>query len=110
MAAVPPPIRTQDLSAVVSGSHVPPETLAIDKQRVSLLLDINQLLLLEVVKLQEDGKGGDLQPPRSEDGGAPAPRGPVSGDFAEYVFTFLKWKPHGTNMRNIGICGACKRI
>ncbi|KAE9994757.1 hypothetical protein EG327_003021 [Venturia inaequalis] len=39
------------------------ESTSRDQERVTLLLEINQLLLQEIVTLQEAGKGGDVQSP-----------------------------------------------
>jgi len=40
-----------------------PKTQALDRERVTLLLEINQILLQEIVTMQEQGKGGDVQSP-----------------------------------------------
>jgi hypothetical protein len=40
-----------------------PSSQARDRERVTLLLEINQILLQEIVTMQEQGKGGDVQSP-----------------------------------------------
>jgi len=42
-----------------------PEQLEKEKERVTLLLEINQALLHELVNMQKQGKGGNVQQPRN---------------------------------------------
>jgi hypothetical protein len=48
------------------GPPVPPDSAARDEERVNVLLEINQILLQDAVKLQADGKGCDLGQPSKD--------------------------------------------
>lgn len=64
------------------------ETAARDQERVTLLLEINQLLLQEIVNLQEAGKGGDVQSPaKTGDGNGEKDKPTASQEYVEYVRT-----------------------
>lgn len=66
------------------------ESTSRDQERVTLLLEINQLLLQEIVTLQEAGKGGDVQSPAKTtgDGGKEEGKSAASQEYVEYVSSF----------------------
>lgn len=76
MAAPAPPVQAQN-GQQPAGKMNPPTPLSPgaqtrERDRVTLLLDINRVLLQEVLKLQEQGKTGPLpqpgQNPEEKDG------------------------------------------
>lgn len=70
------------------------ETAARDQERVTLLLEINQLLLQEIVNLQEAGKGGDVQSPaKTGDGNGEKDKPMASQEYVEYVRTLPRNLP-----------------
>lgn len=70
-----------------SQSPASAESTSRDQERVTLLLEINQLLLQEIVTLQEAGKGGDVQSPAKtgEQGGKEEGKSVASPEYLEYV-------------------------
>jgi len=60
-----PPSHTQPALVGGPGSPLSPEQLEKEKERVTLLLEINQALLHELVNMQKQGKGGNVQQPRN---------------------------------------------
>jgi hypothetical protein len=60
-----PPTQTQQALTGGPGSPLTPEQLEKEKERVTLLLEINQALLHELVNMQKLGKGGNVQPVRN---------------------------------------------
>jgi hypothetical protein len=68
-----------------------PSAQARDRERVTLLLEINQILLQEIVTMQEQGKGGDVQSPanpKSEEK-KEAEKPQASREYVEYVFSSI---------------------
>ncbi|KAI9666421.1 MAG: hypothetical protein M1821_004357 [Bathelium mastoideum] len=67
MAAPAPPVQAQAGQQSIGKMNPPaplsPGEQARERDRVTLLLDINRVLLQEVVKLQEQGKTGPLPQP-----------------------------------------------
>lgn len=62
------------------------ESTSRDQERVTLLLEINQLLLQEIVTLQEAGKGGDVQSPaKTGEGTKEEGKSVASQEYVEYV-------------------------
>lgn len=105
------------------------EATSRDQERVTLLLEINQLLLQEIVTLQEAGKGGDVQSPaKTGEGGKPEEgKSVASQEYVEYVLPprFRLWNsyrishPHlpsinqtstYTNMYLTAVCAVCNQI
>ena len=88
MAAVSAPHTSQGLQSLAQQSPqatlappLSPEQLAKEKERVGLLFEINQVLLHELVRLQQQGKGGNVQypqQPNSDDANK------ASTDYVEY--------------------------
>jgi len=60
-----PASHTQPALVGGRGSPLTPEQLEKEKERVTLLLEINQALLHELVNMQKQGKGGNVQQPRN---------------------------------------------
>jgi len=60
-----PASQTQPALVGGPGSPLTPEQLEKEKERVTLLLEINQALLHELVNMQKQGKGGNVQQPRN---------------------------------------------
>jgi hypothetical protein len=50
-------------AANIPGANSTPDSSSLDKQRVTLILDINSHLLEQIQLLQATGKGGDVQTP-----------------------------------------------
>lgn len=71
-------------STPLPGNPPSAETAARDQERVTLLLEINQLLLQEIVNLQEAGKGGDVQSPaKTGDNGGEKDKPQASQEYVE---------------------------
>jgi hypothetical protein len=71
----------------VPPSPISAETQAREKERVTVLLEINHELLQEVINLQEQGKGGFMgpQPPPGPNGEKPPEMKQASKEYVEYV-------------------------
>jgi hypothetical protein len=63
----------------------PPDALSIDKQRVSLILEINSYLLEQIQALQAEGKGGDVQSPQAANSSADGSTEQQKKPSREYV-------------------------
>lgn len=83
----PNPLPMQSPSNKPTSTSSPSaETAKRDQERVTLLLEINQLLLQEIVTLQEAGKGGDVQSPaKTGEAKAEGEKNVASQEFVEYV-------------------------
>jgi hypothetical protein len=64
-----------------------PGEQARDRERVTLLLEINQILLQEIVTMQEQGKGGDVQSPANpkQEDKKEAEKPQASREYVEYA-------------------------
>lgn len=67
------------------GAPASPGQLQREREQITLLLDINRELLQEILRLQEQGKGGVMgsQPDANKDGDAP--KQVASKEYIEYV-------------------------
>lgn len=77
--------QVQTPGKAVPQSPVSPESQARDKERVTLLLEINSHLLQEAMNLQSQGKSGHIgqMPPPKEDGKPETEVKPASKEYVE---------------------------
>lgn len=92
-AQQPPPQAPSNAGPQSQSQPQPPQsprTQARERERISLLLEINRELLQEVLRLQAEGKGGDVQAParpvKDESNGAP-PANPAKKTVAAPEYT-----------------------
>jgi len=79
----------QPVSAGGPGSPLPRELIKQEQERVTLLLEINQVILQELINLQKQGKGGNVQAPRNTDGTSKDGSKIASTEYVEYVVLSL---------------------
>lgn len=81
-----PQAQAQPVATGGAGSPLPPELIEQEKERVSVLLEINQVILHELVAMQKQGKGGNVSQPKP---GTTPPEGTkiAAPEYVEYVFT-----------------------
>ena len=77
--------RAQPVSTTGPGSPLPPELIKQEQERVTLLLEINQVILQELINMQKQGKGGNVQAPRNADGASKDGSKIPSTEYVEYV-------------------------
>lgn len=84
-ASSQPQAQTQPVATGGPGSPLPPELIEQEKERVTVLLEINQVILQELVNMQKQGKGGNVSQPKNP-GAAPQDGTKLAApEYVEYV-------------------------
>ena len=120
MAAPAPPAQTQNAQQPIGKMNPPaplsPGAQSRERDRVTLLLDINRVLLQEVLKLQEQGKTGPLPQPgqNPDEGGSKEGEPRASQEYIQLVQTQSAQSTYGrkVNLSNTVFpepCAGCRQ-
>lgn len=79
------PGQAQPVTAGGPGSPLPQDVIEKEQARVTLLLEINQVILHELINMQKQGKGGNVQPSKNPETATEEEKKVPTAEYVEYV-------------------------